>query len=96
MSFPALIAPDATQDQLRQFSLRERQDKGTGEIMTASKKASWMTTTEVADEIGYSESWVRDRIKSGQLEARRFTGGKRDSLRIARSSFQRFLDMYTE
>lgn len=55
-----------------------------------------MTTAEVASEIGYSESWVRDRIKSGQLEARRFKGGRRDSLRVARSAYERFLDLYTE
>lgn len=63
---------------------------------SAKKPAPWMTTADVANEIGYSESWVRDRIKSGQLEARRFKGGQRDSLRIKRSAFERFLDLYTE
>lgn len=52
----------------------------------------WLTTGEVANQLGYSIPWVRKQITEGRLKARRHPNAQRDSYRVHRDDLKIFID----
>ena len=54
----------------------------------------WMSTEQVAGELGVTTEWVRRQIAAGRLAARRIQTGDRAFFRIRRSDLETFLAIY--
>jgi excisionase family DNA binding protein len=54
----------------------------------------WLTTTEIAELVGYSDRWVRRQIELGRLKAIAFDAGARRTLRVHRRDFAEFQGRY--
>lgn len=55
----------------------------------------WMTTADVATELGVGTEWVRRRIAAGALRARAYLVGSRHTYRIERVDLDAFLADYS-
>lgn len=51
----------------------------------------WMTTYDVARELGYTQGWVRTQIAAHRLVAQQHLSSNRRSYRIRREDFNRFV-----
>jgi len=51
----------------------------------------WYTTAEVAELLGRSDRYVRDRVKRGELEASVHKGARRDSYKISKEALLTFM-----
>ncbi len=54
----------------------------------------WLSTEQVAREIGMSAVWVRKQIEFGRMRAVSFETGRRSTFRIRRSWVAEFLATY--
>ncbi len=55
---------------------------------------AWLSTSEVADEIGFSDRWVRRQIEAGRLRAIAFDAGSRRTFRVHRRDLSAFRHAY--
>jgi hypothetical protein len=51
----------------------------------------WMTTSDVAQELGYTQAWVRTQIAAHRLPAQQHLSSNRPSYRIRRTDFVAFV-----
>jgi excisionase family DNA binding protein len=54
----------------------------------------YLTTGEVARELGYSIPWVRSQIDAGRLRAECYRVGPRRSIRVRAADVRRFRELY--
>lgn len=67
---------------------------GVDTVVTMSgerRRQEWMSTEEVAREIGMTPQWVRRQINDGRLSARVFEVGERRTFRVSREQLETFL-----
>jgi len=64
--------------------------------MVLWNRKPWLTTSEVADELGVSPDTVRRLIKERRLRASAITVGKRVTLRIRSSDLDAFRHVYVK
>lgn len=55
---------------------------------------SWLSTADVARELGMSPQWVRRQVAERRLGARVFVTGRRRTIRIERSSLEAFISLH--
>ncbi len=63
---------------------------GRGEV-AGIDRGEWMTTSDVAHELGYTQAWVRTQIALKRLIAQEHVSSRRKSYRIRRIDFDRFV-----
>jgi len=56
----------------------------------------WLSTEQVARQIGMSPEWVRRQILAGRLRATVFKTGRRPTYRIDKRDLQDFLSRFSE
>ncbi len=54
----------------------------------------WMTTSDVAKELGYTQAWVRTQIAAHRLPAQQHLSSNRPSYRIRRTDFVAFVNRW--
>jgi Helix-turn-helix domain len=65
---------------------------GRGEVEAGGiDRNKWMTTSDVANELGYTQAWVRTQIALKRLLAQEHVSARRRSYRIRRVDFDRFV-----
>lgn len=57
-------------------------------------RGDWLSLSEVADEIGYSERWVLERVTDGQLRAQVIVANTRRSYRVRRADLDEYLRLH--
>ncbi len=62
--------------------------------MTNNDSKEWLSTRDVAREVGMQAEWVRQQIKAGRLAATFFQIDGRRTYRIHRQDLKRFLIRY--
>jgi hypothetical protein len=60
-----------------------------------SKPEQWLSTEELAREIGMSPDWVRRQVAAGRLAARVWDVGKRSTIRIRRRDADDFIRRFS-
>jgi hypothetical protein len=55
------------------------------------RRQEWLSTEEVAREIGMTPQWVRRQIDAARLSARVFEVGERRTIRVSREQLEAFL-----
>ena len=58
------------------------------------QRKQWLSTSEVADEVGFTDRWVRRQVELGRLKAYAFDAGSRRTLRIHRRDLDEFRRRY--
>jgi excisionase family DNA binding protein len=58
-------------------------------------QAEWLSTEEIAIELGVSARWVRRQIQTGRLRARVYLTGERPTYRVRRAQLNEFLDRFS-
>jgi hypothetical protein len=56
----------------------------------------WLSTLDVARELGMSDEWVRSEIVEHRLSARKYKTGARATWRVRRADLEIYLTEYTE
>lgn len=59
------------------------------------RRQEWMSTEDVAREIGMTPQWVRRQINDGRLSARVFEVGERRTFRVSREQLEAFLERFS-
>ena len=57
-------------------------------------RKEWLTTSEAADSVGFTDRWIRRQIEAGRLKAVAFDAGSRRTLRIHRRDLDEFRRRY--
>lgn len=72
---------------------------GRGECSVHSRdmewRNEWLSTEDVARELGMSPDWVRAQVAAGRLKARTWTTGRRSTIRIRRRDLDEFVSRHS-
>ena len=63
--------------------------------MALADTENWMSTEQVARQVGMTPEWVRRQIVAGRLRARVFHTGDRPTYRIREADFHRFMRQWS-